>query len=229
MRSVNSTLRLVRSFVKRGGRTTAAQSKALEDLWPAFGVDSGTQTIEPDVLFGRLAPLTLEIGFGDGEALIHRAMNEPDRDFLGIEVHPPGVGHCLMLAEAQGLKNLKVMRQDAVEVLKQRLPDACLDEVLIWFPDPWHKKRHFKRRLLQEEFASLVASRLSSTGRLRFGTDWQPYAEHALQVLSEHASYRNASPDGTYVTRPSDRLLTKFERRGLRLGHGVWDLEFIRI
>ena len=220
--------RTIRSFVKRGGRTTAAQERALSELWPAYGIDAGPEPVQLDHVFGRVAERVLEIGYGDGESLVSRASATPAMDFLGIEVHPPGVGHCLLLASRAGLCNLKVITQDAVEVLAQRLSPGTLTEVVVWFPDPWHKKRHHKRRILQPEFATLVASRLSSGGRLRFATDWQPYAEHALDVLRAHDAFANTAPDGGYVPRPGLRPLTKFERRGLRLGHAVYDLEFVR-
>ncbi len=223
------TLRSVRSFVKRGGRTTVAQTRALADLWPAYGVDTGSDPMDFDAIYGRRAPRVLEIGFGDGESLVCRAAQTPDTDFLGVEVHPPGVGHCLLLAAQAALCNMRVVRQDAVEVLTLRVAQASLDEVLIWFPDPWPKKRHHKRRIIQPKFATLVASRLVRGGRLRFATDWEPYAEHALEVLNSHAQFRNLAADARYVARPHERPLTKFERRGLRLGHAVYDLDYSRL
>ena len=221
--------RSIRSFVKRGGRTTAAQSRAIADLWPSFGIDPGAAAIDLDAAFGRRAPRVLEIGFGDGESLVSRAQSTPDTDFLGIEVHPPGVGHCLLLAAAASLCNLRVVRQDAVEVLSHRLAPGSLAEAVIWFPDPWPKKRHHKRRLIQPPFATLLASRLAPGGMLRFATDWQPYAEHTRAVLDAHADFHNAAPAGGYVPRPTERPLTKFERRGLRLGHAVYDLAYRRV
>jgi len=223
------TPRTVRSFVKRGGRTTLAQSRALTQLWPSYGVDPGVGEIDLDALYGRRAPRVLEIGFGDGESLVSRAAATPEADFLGVEVHPPGVGHCLLLAADAALCNMRVVRQDAIEVLTLRVAPACLSEVLIWFPDPWPKKRHHKRRIIQPEFATLVASRLAPGGRLRFATDWQPYAEHALDVLNAHSAFRNRAPDSRFVARPTERPLTKFERRGLRLGHAVYDLDYSRL
>ena len=220
--------RAIRSFVKRGGRTTPAQSRAIAALWPRFGIDAGNAALDFAQIFGRIAPTVLEIGFGDGEALVSRAAASPERDFLGLEVHPPGVGHCLMLADAAALANLRILSQDAVEVLGARLAPASLDEVLIWFPDPWPKKRHHKRRLLNGAFAGLVATRLRPGGVLRFASDWQHYADEALELLNAHPDFRNAAPDGGFVARPAERLLTKFERRGLRLGHRVSDLMFNR-
>jgi tRNA (guanine-N7-)-methyltransferase len=220
--------RAIRSFVKRGGRTTPAQARAIAELWPRFGVEPGPTALEFTQLFGRRAPAVLEIGFGDGEALVSRAASAPERDFLGLEVHPPGVGHCLLLAEAAELGNLRILSQDAVEVLGARLAPASLDEVLIWFPDPWPKKRHHKRRLVNEGFASLLATRLRPGGVLRFASDWQPYADEVLAVLNAHADFVNAAADGGFVARPAERIVTKFERRGLRLGHRVSDLMFNR-
>ncbi len=220
--------RSIRSFVKRGGRTTLAQDRALTELWPRFGIEPGTMPLDLTLVFGRDAPCVLEIGFGDGEALVARAAAEPERNFLGLEVHPPGVGHCLLIAEAAQLTNLRVLSQDAVEVLGTRLADACLDEALIWFPDPWPKKRHHKRRLLNPSFATLLASRMRSGATLRFASDWAHYASEALEVLSASTDFHNTVPGGGYADRPSERVLTKFERRGLRLGHAVFDLKFRR-
>lgn len=220
--------RAIRSFVKRGGRTTVAQARALADLWPRYGIDPGATALDLDACFGRQAPRVLEIGFGDGESLVHWAERAPDRDFLGLEVHPPGVGHCLLIAAERELCNVRVLSQDAVEVLGQRLGPGSLDEVLIWFPDPWPKKRHHKRRILQPAFLTLLADRLKPAGRVRFATDWQPYAAHALETLTAHPAFANTAADGGYAPRPAERPLTKFERRGLRLGHAVYDLDFVR-
>ena len=179
-------------------------------------------------IFGRDAPRTLEIGFGNGESLVALAAAHPERDFLGIEVHRPGVGHLMLRAEELGLGNLRVICRDAVEVLQHCVPEASLDEVLLYFPDPWPKKRHHKRRIVQPDFVALVASRLRPGGVLRMATDWQPYAEHMLEVAGQCAALRNESPQGDYVPRPDSRPVTRFERRGQRLGHGVWDLAFRR-
>lgn len=221
-------MRTVRSFVKRGGRVTESQQRALEQLWPTYGVPYSAAPIDLDALFGRSAPRVVEIGFGDGATLVALATANPGTDFLGIEVHPPGVGRCLHDAAAAGLANVRVSNHDAVEVLTHQLADASLDEVLVYFPDPWHKKRHNKRRLVQPAFAALVARKLKPGGRWRLATDWQPYAEQMLEVLNAVPAFRNASADGTFVPRPERRPVTKFERRGQRLGHGVWDLEFVR-
>lgn len=220
--------RAIRSFVKRGGRVTVAQQRALAELWPRYGVDPGTAALDLDALFGRRAPRTLEIGFGDGETLVTLAAAHPERDYLGLEVHAPGVGHCLLRAAAAGLGNLKLAQHDAVEVLERSLAVAALDEVLIYFPDPWPKKRHHKRRLLQPPFAALLASRIAPGGRLRLATDWAPYAEWMREVLDASAAFSNVAGSAGYVPRPAERPVTKFERRGTRLGHAARDLEYLR-
>jgi len=205
-----------------------AQSKALEHLWPTYGLNFTGQILDLDSIFERQAPRTLEIGFGDGESLVTVAAAHPERDYLGIEVHEPGVGHCLLAAQQAELKNLKVMRHDAVEVLKQSLKPNDLDEVLIYFPDPWPKTKHHKRRIIQTEFVQLLGTRIQALGRLRLATDWAPYADWMLDVLSASDCFENAAVDHRFVTRPAERPVTKFERRGLRLGHLSHDLEFIR-
>ena len=220
--------RSVRSFVVRAGRMTVAQERAWTELWPRYGIETGSGPLDFPAIFGRTAPRTLEIGFGDGESLVALAAAHPDRDYLGIEVHRPGVGHLMLRAEELGLGNVRAICRDAVEVLQQCVPPASLDELLLYFPDPWPKKRHHKRRIVQPEFVALVASRLRPGGVLRMATDWQPYAEHMLEVASGCATLRNESPDASYVQRPESRPVTKFERRGHRLGHGTWDLAFSR-
>ncbi|MFZ9086504.1 MAG: tRNA (guanosine(46)-N7)-methyltransferase TrmB [Steroidobacteraceae bacterium] len=218
----------IRSFVQRAGRITEGQRRALAELWPRYGIEAGEEPIDLEAAFGRRAPVTLEIGFGDGESTVALAGQHPERNLLGIEVHPPGVGHCLLLAERAGLTNLRVISQDAIEVLARRLPDACLDEVLLYFPDPWPKKRHHKRRIVQPEFVALLARKLAPGGVFRLATDWAPYAEHMLEVMSASADFENLSPSGDWVERPSSRPITRFERRGGRLGHVVRDLAFRR-
>jgi tRNA (guanine-N7-)-methyltransferase len=219
-------LRAVRSFVRRAGRMTDAQQRALHELWPRYGVPGETGLIDFAVLFGRSAPNTIEIGFGNGDHLAARALAEPQRDFLGVEVHRPGIGHLLRAAAAANLANLRVMEQDAVEVLHSRIAPKALDEIQILFPDPWPKKRHHKRRLIQPDFAVLVASRLRHGGRLHLATDWAPYAEHMRLVLDACPSLAPPAPragDG----QPA-RAATRFERRGMRLGHAVCDLVYER-
>lgn len=222
--------RPIRSFVVRAGRMTVGQSRALEDLWPRYGVEFSPQPLPLDAVFGRIAPRTLEIGFGNGEHLAALAAAHPERDYLGIEVHRPGVGHLLMLAAERGLTNIRVSQHDAVEVLRQQIEPASLDELLVLFPDPWHKKRHHKRRLIQPPFVELVASRMRAGGAFRLATDWEAYAVQMLEVLgAAHGSFANLSPDGNWMPRPDERTPTRFEKRGARLGHGVWDLAFERV
>ncbi len=215
--------RAVRSFVRRAGRMTNAQQRALVELWPRFGVPPGDGVLDLTALYARAAPCTLEIGFGNGDHLAARAQAEPERDFLGIEVHLPGIGHLLRAAAAADLGNLRVIEQDAVEVLRTRIAPDALDEVQILFPDPWPKKRHHKRRLIQPEFAALVASRMRTGGRLHLATDWAPYAEQMREVLG---TCTLLAPLGS--GDPAGREATRFERRGLRLGHAVSDLSYLR-
>jgi tRNA (guanine-N7-)-methyltransferase len=218
--------RTVRSFVMRAGRVTDAQKRALSELWPRFGVPFSEAELDLAELFGRTAPCTLEIGFGNGEHLAARALAEPRRNFLGAEVHRPGIGHLLRSAAAARLENLRVIAHDAVEVLEQQISPGALDEIQILFPDPWPKTRHHKRRLIQPGFAALAASRLRPGGLIRLATDWTPYAEHMGQVL-------DACPSLGLVCDPQlaqlpGRVATRFERRGLRLGHPVLDLVYRR-
>jgi tRNA (guanine-N7-)-methyltransferase len=219
----------IRSFVVRAGRMTAAQERAWLELWPRYGVETGAMPLDLAAVFGRRAPLTLEIGFGNGESLLALAAAHPDRDYLGLEVHRPGVGHLMLRAAELGLTNLRAVCRDAVEVLEQCIPAGSLDEVLLYFPDPWPKKRHHKRRIVQPDFVALVASRLRLGGVLRMATDWEPYASQMLEVASGCAHLCNDSPEGHFVPRPASRPVTRFERRGQRLGHGVWDLAFTRL
>jgi tRNA (guanine-N7-)-methyltransferase len=221
-------LRTVRSFVVRAGRMTVAQQRAWQELWPRHGIDTGDRPLDFVQAFGREARRTLEIGFGNGESLVALAAAHPDRDFLGIEVHRPGIGHLLLRAQASGVTNLRVICGDAVEVLRDCIPRESLDEVLLYFPDPWPKKRHHKRRIVQDAFVALVASRLRSGGTLRMATDWEPYAAQMLEVAGACAALVNESAGGGYAARPESRPVTRFERRGERLGHGVWDLAFRR-
>jgi tRNA (guanine-N7-)-methyltransferase len=252
--------RAIRSFVTRAGRITEAQERALELLWPKYGVkfDMGATATAPvassnasesvttgtapggatgatasaldlDSLFGRSAPRTVEIGFGNGENLAKMAAAHPERDYLGVEVHRPGVGRLLLALEALHLTNVRVICHDAVEVLGRQIPQHSLDEVVILFPDPWPKKRHHKRRLVQDAFVELVAQRLRPGGVLRLATDWQPYAEEMLATLTANRRLQNLAPGGGYIPRPAERSATRFEKRGERLGHDVWDLAFRRI
>jgi tRNA (guanine-N7-)-methyltransferase len=221
--------RPIRSFVVRAGRMTAGQARALEDLWPRYGVEFSPAPLDLDRVFGRAAPRTLEIGFGNGEHLAALAAAHPERDYLGIEVHRPGVGHLLMLAAQGGLTNVRASQHDAVEVLREQIAPGALDEVLVLFPDPWHKKRHHKRRLIQPPFVELIASRLRVGGAFRLATDWEEYALQMLEVLRGSVSFANLAPSGDWMPRPDERAPTRFERRGARLGHGVWDLGFVKV
>jgi tRNA (guanine-N7-)-methyltransferase len=220
--------RTIRSFVQRAGRITRAQERALEELWPRYGVEYSDGLLDLDALFGRRAARVVEVGFGDGETLLALARARPDADFLGIEVHRPGVGHCLLGIEASQLMNVRLSSHDAVEVLERQVPDGSLDELLLYFPDPWPKKRHHKRRIVQPPFVAVVARKLKPGGTFRLATDWAPYAAHMLEVLLACDALRNESPDGTFVERPASRPETRFERRGQRLGHDVFDLAFSR-
>ena len=221
--------RTVRSFVIRGGRQTAAQQRAMDELWPHYGVEFSAQTIDLDQIFGRQAPRMLEIGFGAGEALLAFTQAHPELDCIGVEVHKPGVGHLLLGAQTAGLKNLRVICHDAVEVLQQQLAPASLQLIHIFFPDPWHKKRHHKRRLIQPEFVELLARVLAVGGTLRLATDWEHYAMQMREVIDASSSFANDAPDTGFVARSEERPLTRFERRGHRLGHGVWDLSYTRV
>ncbi|MEW4983816.1 MAG: tRNA (guanosine(46)-N7)-methyltransferase TrmB [Cycloclasticus sp.] len=220
-------LRRIRSFVKREGRLTPGQQTAIKTGWPLFGLDL-TNRINPNALFGNDNPITLEIGFGNGESLVTMASDNPDRNFIGIEVHRPGVGHLLRTVLEKKLSNVRVFDTDAIEVLQQAIPDHSLDCVQLFFPDPWHKKRHHKRRIVQIEFLDLIHSKLKMGGRFHAATDWENYAEHMIETLNAHNGFVNSS-DTTYIERPEYRPLTKFENRGLRLGHGVWDMVFLSV
>jgi tRNA (guanine-N7-)-methyltransferase len=221
--------RAIRSFVTRSGRITSAQERALQELWPKYGVELGAQPLDLDALFGRRARRVAEIGFGNGDNLLALAASRPEADFLGIEVHRPGVGRLLLQLEERGIANVRVACHDAVEVLERYLDRACLDEILILFPDPWPKKRHHKRRLIQAPFVALLSERLTDGGALRLATDWEPYAAQMLATLAAEPRLRNVAAASGFVPRPTERSATRFERRGEGLGHQVWDLEFRRV
>lgn len=220
--------RRIRSFVLRMGRMTSGQERAFQDLWPRFGVEFQTATLNLDTCFGRSAPRMLEIGFGAGDALLSYAQMYSDWDCLGVEVHRPGVGHLLLEADARRLGNLRVICHDAMEVLAQQLSPASLDAVHIYFPDPWPKKRHHKRRLVQAPLIELLASVLKPGGVLRLATDWEHYAQQMRCLIDTHSSFENLGGAQGHVDRPEERPLTRFERRGHRLGHVVWDLAYRR-
>ncbi len=227
--AITTPRRPVRSYVLRGGRMGSGQHKALAELGPRFVLPFEAKPIDLQAVFGRRAPCVLEIGFGMGDASAQIAAAQPEVDFIGVEVHEAGVGALLRRIGELGLHNLRIVRHDAVDVLRRMIAPGSLAAVHVFFPDPWHKKRHHKRRLIQPELVALIASRLQPGGRLHCATDWQPYAEQMLQVLSAEPLLANTAPAGTgYAPKPDDRPLTKFEARGLRLGHGVWDLVFSR-
>ena len=217
----------IRSFVLRAGRMGPGQARALAGLGPRFVLPYGAEPCDFAAAFGRSAPRVLEIGFGMGDATAAIAQALPETDFIGIEVHPPGVGALLKRIGELGLTNLRLIQHDAVDVLRPMVAPQSLAGIHVFFPDPWHKKKHNKRRLIQPEFTELLASRLRPGGRLHCATDWQPYAEQMLEVLSAQPALRNTA--AAFAERPSYRPLTKFENRGLKLGHGVWDLVFEKI
>ncbi len=221
--------RHIRSFVLRAGRMTHAQERALSELWPAYGLPFRGEPLDLWGIFGRPAPRCLEIGFGAGEVIGSLAQSHPHIDYLGIEVHRPGVGRLLLRAQQAGLRNLRIVCHDAVEVLRMGIADGSFDEILVFFPDPWHKKRHHKRRLIEPAFIASAAAKLRPGGVLRLATDWQEYAEQMLAVCNAEPQLLNSSADGAYVARPDFRPPTRFERRGARLGHGVWDLAYTRL
>jgi tRNA (guanine-N7-)-methyltransferase len=221
--------RTVRSFVLREGRITPAQQRAFEQHWQRFGVDCDGQQRDLDALFGRRAPRGLEIGFGNGEALAWAAEHDPARDYLGIEVHRPGVGRLMNALAALDAGNVRIWNHDAVEVLQDELAEGALDEVRIWFPDPWPKKRHHKRRLIQPAFAALLARNVKPGGLLHLATDWPGYALHMREVLAGHAGWRLREGESGGSRRPPWRIETRFERRGVALGHPVTDLLYDRV
>ncbi|WP_018693034.1 tRNA (guanosine(46)-N7)-methyltransferase TrmB [Algicola sagamiensis] len=219
-------IREIKSFVKREGRLTKGQASALENHWATMGLNHEDGLLDFGQVFGNDNPVVLEIGFGMGKSLVQMAKEAPEKNFIGIEVHRPGVGACLMEAQEHGVTNLRVYEHDAVEVLRDCIPDNGLHTVQLFFPDPWHKKRHHKRRIVQPKFAQDIAQKLATGGFFHMATDWENYAEHMLEVMSAAPGYTNTSEQGDYVPRPDSRPLTKFENRGQRLGHGVWDLIF---
>ena len=221
-------MRPVRSFVLRQGRLTKSQAVALEYIWPVYGIERAETKLDFETLFANKQPVTLEIGFGNGVSLAEMAEHSPEKNYLGIEVHRPGVGRLLHLIQEKGLTNVRVMNDDAVEIIKNRIAKNSLERVLLFFPDPWHKKRHNKRRIVQTDFIALIASRLKMGGIFHLATDWEPYAEHMAELMLASPQFKSLS-DGAYSTKPEDRPTTKFEKRGLKLGHGVWDLIFEKV
>ena len=218
----------IRSYVVRAGRMTDAQRNAFTQGWPAFGLTLAAGAINTDSIFGRAGPKILEIGFGMGDSLLQMAAADPETDFVGIEVHPPGVGTLINGAEALALKNLRVYLADAYDVLEECFGAHSIDRLQLYFPDPWHKKKHNKRRIIQADFISLAVERMAPDGIIHLATDWAPYAEHMLEVMEQAVGLENCAGSGQYSPRPDYRPDTKFERRGERLGHGVWDLLYRR-
>lgn len=219
----------VRSYVLRGGRMTQAQQRGLDEVFPRMGLTLAQGPIDPVEIFGRRAPLVVEIGFGMGGSLLEQALAHPQTDFIGIEVHPPGVGKLLDEADKAGVENLRIYREDAMQVLDEALPAGTVDTLQLFFPDPWPKKKHHKRRIVQPAFLARVHRVLRPEGRLHMATDWANYAEHMVAVMHETPGFENTAEQGDFVPRPAFRPLTKFETRGERLGHGVWDLIYRRV
>lgn len=221
-------MRKVRSFVRREGRLTASQQKALENNWDRYGLAVNDGLVNLDTLFAKKASTVLEIGFGMGQSLLAMAEQNPEKNYIGVEVHRPGVGTILREIELRELNNVRVYAEDAIEVLNHCIPDHSLSGVQLFFPDPWPKKRHHKRRIVQPEFVHLIKSKLVENGFFHMATDWQNYAEHMMAVLTEAEGFTNKYGAGNYASSAEARPETKFERRGLKLGHGVWDLVFLR-
>lgn len=236
-KSEGKYIRTIKSFVKREGRLTKGQQKALDTYWPTMGLDHAPSLLNFNDVFGNDNPVVLEIGFGMGASLVEMAKNAPDKNFIGIEVHLPGVGACLSTAQEEGVTNLRVYNHDAIEILRDCIPEESLSTVQLFFPDPWHKKRHHKRRIVQTEFVQNLRSKLAIGGVFHMATDWENYAEHMIEVMQESPGFDNIAAkinstenqNSVFVERPDSRPLTKFEQRGHRLGHGVWDIMFERV
>ncbi|MDO6428348.1 tRNA (guanosine(46)-N7)-methyltransferase TrmB [Thalassotalea sp. 1_MG-2023] len=221
-------IRKVRSFVKREGRLTKGQAAALDLYWQEMGLNHEDGLLSFESVFGNDNPVVLEIGFGMGTSLVEMAKNAPSLNFIGVEVHRPGVGACIALAKEQEVTNLRVYQHDAIEVLADCIPDESLATVQLFFPDPWHKKKHHKRRIVSPEFVETIRQKLAIGGVFHMATDWENYAECMLEDMQSSLGYKNLSETNDYIPRPDNRPLTKFEQRGHRLGHGVWDLQFKR-
>jgi tRNA (guanine-N7-)-methyltransferase len=218
--------RSIKSFVPREGRMTDAHKLILEEMWPVLGLGLETSKLDIKHIFGRSAPLTLEIGFGDGRSLLSMALDNPQHDFIGIEVYKTGIAKLLTGIKKYNLTNIRVYCADAIEVLNNCIPDLSLQQVQLFFPDPWPKKRHFKRRIVQPEFVALVAQKLMANGHFHMATDWDHYAQHMLETMELQPNWLNVAGKNSFATRPETRPLTKFEQRGQRLGYGTWDLIF---
>ncbi len=218
----------IRSFVIRAGRMTDSQKRGFESAWPEFGLSLFSGRIDLEKTFPNVGPLVVEIGFGMGDSLLDMCINEPEKNFIGIEVHPPGVGRLINSAQKAGVKNLKVFMADANDVIEDCIPDDSISRLQVYFPDPWHKKKHNKRRIIQPNFIHATLPKLITGGCYHFATDWQEYAEQMLEVLTEETRIVNTSLTQNYCERPEHRPKTKFEQRGENLGHGVWDLIFTK-
>ena len=223
---MEKTIRKIQSFVRRSGRLTEGQKSGLNELWSEFGVDLPEGKIDLTLLFAKQQPTVLEIGFGNGDSLLEMAINTPNQNFLGIEVYEAGVGRLINEANKHQLTNLKIIKADAVEVLKYHIKDNSFETFQLFFPDPWHKKKHHKRRIVQTDFLNLISNKLQNGGTIHMATDWENYAEHMMETLEKHPHFKNTMGAHKYSLRPKHRPITKFERRGERLGHGVWDLIF---
>ncbi len=216
--------RTIKSFVLRQGRLTSAQQNALDNYWQDYGIDFSEQLLDYNKLFGNNNEVIVEIGFGNGDSLLQQAINQPQYNFIGIEVHGPGVGHLIHNAKAQNVHNLKVIRHDAIDVLSHQIADNSIRQLQLFFPDPWHKKRHHKRRIIKPAFIELILLKLKTGGFFHMATDWQHYARQMLLEMDQADAFRNTSGIGNYSQTKGARCETKFERRGVKLGHGVWDL-----
>lgn len=221
--------RRIRSFALRTGRMTEGQQKSYDQGWQKFGLNVADGLINTDVVFERTgAPLVFEVGFGMGQSVAEMAIAEPDHNFVGVEVHTPGVAKLMMLCLDSDISNVRIYEHDAIDVLAQCIPKASIDRFQLYFPDPWHKNKHHKRRIVQTSFLDILAEYIKTGGVMHFATDWQNYAEHMMKVVSKHDCFENVAGAQKYSPRPDWRPYTKFERRGHRLGHGVWDLIFTR-
>lgn len=220
--------REIRSFVLRQGRLTKAQQNALDNYWQQYGIEYSDQVISPSKLFDNNNELIIEVGFGNGDSLLQQVKNQQQYNFIGIEVHSPGVGHLIHNAKIESVENIRVIRHDAVEVINHQIADNSVQQFQLFFPDPWHKKRHNKRRIIRPDFIELIHKKLKVGGCFHMATDWQPYAEHMLEQMDLADGFVNTSGAGTFSNTKAARCETKFERRGLKLGHGVWDLIYAK-
>ena len=222
-------LRKIQSFVRRSGRISKAQSIGLNELWHDYGVDLNEKKLDFNKLFLSKNNVTLEVGFGNGDSLLEMAIDQPNQNFLGVEVYEAGVGRLINEANKNKLSNLKIIKDDAVEVLTNNILDNSISHFQLFFPDPWHKKKHHKRRIVQISFLDLLSKKLKKDGVVHIATDWENYAEHIMDLLESHSHFKNCAGDHMYSLRPKNRPLTKFENRGQKLGHGVWDIIFTNI